>query len=555
MNRFCIIIGIFLVGIQGAFAQSASKYWVYLEAKDASLCAQNTQACHLLPPDSATVHDILKTGAQLSVSSSWLNAVSVYADSVQLMSIRGLDGISSIAPVLAMKSTKTQVPFNAIDVQNSHSLVMNAESIYGGSLEQLQFHRIDLVHGLGYDGTGVIVGIMDGGFDTQHIAFKHLRDSDRIIAERDFVDGGNDTKVNVTLANYHSHGTSTAGIIAGRVDSTIMGVAPGVSLVVARTEMDTQELPVEEDNWVAAIEWMQTLGVQVVSNSLGYNIFTNAPSQSYTYEDMDGKTSAISRAATKAASVFNMVVVTSAGNEGSSNWRYITTPADADSIITVGSINAIGNRVSSSSVGPTADGRIKPDVVARGACIYTAISTVSNGYTSCISGTSFAAPHVAGIMALALQAKPDMDAYWYVQEARKASSQFENPDNLTGYGIIDAFTLVNNILMSTSITDDPTFEPSDYFLASNYPNPFNPSTTLQYEAPAGWSVTGINIYSVIGTRIKTFSSSQNFSGGSVLWNGTNDAGVPVPSGVYLAKFTFSNGLNENFRVHTMSLIK
>lgn len=554
MNRFFIIIGIFLVGIQGAFAQTTSKYWVYLQAKDASICAQSTQVCHLLPPDSVTVQEILKTGAQLSVSSSWLNAVSVYADSVQLKSIHSLDGISSIAPVLAMKSMKTQVPFNAIDAQSSRSLVMNEEAIYGGSLKQLQFHRIDLVHGLGYDGSGVIVGIMDGGFDMNHPAFKHLRDSDRVLAERDFVDGGNDTKVNVTLASYHSHGTSTAGIIAGRVDSTIMGVATGVSLVVARTEDDTQESPVEEDYWVAAIEWMQTLGVQIVSNSLGYSIF-DSPHQSYTYNDMDGKTSAISRAATKAASVFNMVVVTSAGNEGSNSWRYITTPADADSIITVGSVNSVGFRVNSSSIGPTADGRIKPDVVARGACVFTSISTTEDGYTGCISGTSFAAPHVAGIMALALQAKPSMDAYWYVQEARKASSQFENPNNLTGYGIIDAYTLVNNILTSTSITDEPTLKPSDYFLATNYPNPFNPSTTLRYEAPAGWSVTGINIYSVIGTRIKTFSSSQNFSGGSVLWNGTNDAGVPVPSGVYLAKFRFSNGLIENFRVHTMSLIK
>jgi subtilisin family serine protease len=292
-----------------------------------------------------------------------------------------------------------------------------------------------------------------------------------------------------------------------------------------------------------------------VSSSLGYNIFTSQPSASYTYDDMDGKTSAIARAATKAASVFNMVVVTSAGNEGNGSWKYINTPADADSILAVGSLTSSGTKAPSSSFGPTADGRIKPDVSARGQCVFTARSdSQTSKYTSCISGTSFAAPHVAGMVALALQARPGMPAIWYVRQAHKASSLYSNPNNEIGYGKIDALDLITGV--TTSIQEDvvPNL-PEDAFVVQNFPNPFNPSTTLYFDVPTGWNLSGVTVIDVTGRSVATIPTATSTSSGTLQWNGYNTAGIRVASGIYFAQFEFKNGAASKILVHPMSLIK
>jgi serine protease AprX len=536
------------------------KMWIYFTDKTNEVCRQDKVQCHISPPDENKIRRIEAIGIEILNTSNWLNAVSISADVEQYEIIKGLDFVADIRPVQRLvpahaierwvfPQPKYELGFLSLDIEQSLSM-----QSYGLSAAQLQFHRIDKVHELGYDGSDVVVGIMDGGFDSTHEVFEHLRNTDRILAERDFVDGGTNTKVNVINASYHSHGTSVAGIIAGKKDGKLMGVAPGVSLVLARTEDDKQEAPIEEDNWVAAIEWMQTLGVQVVNSSLGYNIFTSQPSASYTYDDMDGRTSAIARAATKAASVFNMVVVVSAGNEGTSSWKYITTPADADSILTVGSLDVNGNKASSSSIGPTADGRVKPDVSARGACVYSSASTTQNGYSSCLQGTSFASPHVAGMMALALQARPGMPAIWYVQQAQKASSLYPNPNNQVGYGKIDALDLISGV--TTSLSDDASpLLPTSAFVTQNFPNPFNPSTSIYYQVPDGWSLNSVSIMDITGRSVSVIRTSSGSNTGTMQWNGLNTAGMRVASGIYFAKFHFSNGAASKVMLHPMSLIK
>ncbi len=534
------------------------KVWVYFEGKSHPVCEYDVIQCHLLPPDRANIDAFQIFGFDIVNTSNWLNAIVIQADSTQIESVRRLDFVTDVQPVgrFSPAHSLSYDVFPSLDEVPSPfggsyaDLLMN---VYGQSANQLLFHRIDQVHDLGFDGSGVIVGIMDGGFDVSHEVFEHLRSNQRILAERDFVDGGNDTKRNVSDPIYHSHGTSVAAIIAGMKEGTLMGVAPGVSLVLARTEDDKQEAPIEEDNWVAAIEWMQTLGVQVVNSSLGYSIFDSQPTASYSYEDMDGKTSAIARAATKAATVFNMVVVVSAGNEGNSTWRYITTPADADSILAVGSLTSTGVRISSSSVGPTSDGRIKPDVSARGHSVFSAKSDPANSYGN-VSGTSFAAPHVAGMMALALQARPGMAAIWYVRQAQKASSKYPNPDNLTGYGKIDALDLISGV--TTSIQDESTPNlPDDLFVVRNFPNPFNPSTTISYEIPVGWSLQVVTIIDVMGRTVATVNGASVSASGTLQWNGFTTEGFRAASGIYFAKFQFTNGAVSKVQLHPMSLVK
>jgi serine protease AprX len=555
MKTVLVILLISFSSLCEAKNLSNDKVWVFFTEKENPICLDNRYQCHLLPPDASMIEEILSYGADLNTTSHWLNAISITATAEMVERISRLSFVRSISPVLKLTSNEAkQNQFQARDDVPKIVSIDHQMTVYGGTDAQLKYHKIDQVHSLGFDGKGVIVGVMDGGFDVSHEVFEHLRNSNRIIAERDFVDGGNNTKNNVKNSSYHSHGTSVAAIIAGKLENKLIGVAPGVSLVLARTEDDKVEAPIEEDHWIAAIEWMQTLGVNVVNTSLGYNIFTSQPESSYTYKDMNGKTSAIARAATKAASVFNMIVVVSAGNEGNSEWKYITTPADADSIITVGSIGSSGSRVASSSVGPTSDGRIKPDVMARGSCVYSANSSSTNTYTSCLNGTSFAAPHVAGIMALAVQAKPGKSAIWYVEQARKASNRYQNPDNENGYGIIDAKKLIDVIVTSMDDAVEPSL-PENIFLSKNYPNPFNPRTIIQYQAPQGWYLNRFEIYDALGRLVHEAKIYNNQASGQFEWDGRSDGKKTLSSGVYFGKLIFSNGYQTHYKMHTMSLLK
>ncbi len=513
MNTLLLSL-LFTFAIQSeAKTSNESRFWIYFIDKNDRVCTYDKVACHLAPPDTTWLNELTALGAHIHVVSNWLHAVSVSASTESLNKISTLPIVKSISPVLNLRSHSEPKHNNLFPGFHKTNFFENALNVYGGTEAQIKYHNIDQVHALGYDGEGVIVGIMDGGFDMGHEAFQHLIDSKRILAERDFVDGGDDTKSNVKNSSYHSHGTSVAAIIAGKIDQKIVGVAPGVSLVLARTEDDEIEAPIEEDHWIEAIEWMQKLGVKVVNSSLGYNIFTSQPQSSYTYNDMNGKTSAIAKAATKAASLFNMIVVVSAGNEGNSDWKYILTPADADSILSVGSIGSNGLKVASSSIGPTSDGRIKPDVMARGSCVYSANSSSTSSYSSCLNGTSFAAPHVAGIMALAVQARPNKPAIWYVEQARKTSNRSNNPDNQYGYGIMDAKKLIDVVVTSH---EEQTPLPDKVFLSKNYPNPFNPSTVIEYQAPSAWMLIRFDIYDALGRLVRTVNLDKSHNDGYVM---------------------------------------
>jgi hypothetical protein len=261
-----------------------------------------------------------------------------------------------------------------------------------------------------------------------------------IIAKWDFVN--NDPNVgNEGDMGEGSHGTMTLSTIGGFAEGNLIGPAFNSTYILAKTENTDSETPIEEDNWIAAMEWADSIGVDVTSTSLGYIGF-DPPYTSYTWQDMDGNTTVITNGADYAASI-GIVVVNSAGNEGyNSTHNTLGAPSDGDSVIAAGSVNSSGSRSSFSSVGPTVDGRIKPDIMAMGSNDVVASPYNDNTYTTA-SGTSFSCPLSAGVAALILCSNPNLTPMQVRDAMRNTSSQNSNPDNLYGWGILNTLAAIN----------------------------------------------------------------------------------------------------------------
>jgi subtilisin family serine protease len=282
----------------------------------------------------------------------------------------------------------------------------------------------------------VVIAVFDGGFNNLgHLAFQRMN----IIAARDFVNNDDDVDDGPDMGN-GSHGTWTLSVIGGFAEGQLIGPAFGASYILAKTENTQSETPREEDNWVAALEWAEGFGVDVISSSLGYLAF-DSPFDDYTWEDMDGRTTVITRAAVMAVER-GLVVVNAAGNFGNnSSHNTLGAPADGDGVITAGAVNPNGRRAFFSSVGPTVDGRIKPDVMARGVRVRVASHVTQQGYLA-LDGTSFACPLVAGTVALMLSAHPDWSPAQVLNALRRTASHAADPNSLIGWGIIDALAAV-----------------------------------------------------------------------------------------------------------------
>ena len=278
---------------------------------------------------------------------------------------------------------------------------------------------------------------MDAGFNRlSHDAFLSMD----IIAAWDFVN--NDPNVgDEGDMGEGSHGTQTLSTIGGYAPGHLIGPAFNSSYILAKTENTDTETPIEEDNWIAAMEWADSIGVDVTSTSLGY-IGYDPPYQSYTWEDMDGNTTVITNGADYAAYI-GIVVVNSAGNEGyNASHNTLGAPSDGDSVIAAGAVNSSGSRSSFSSVGPTVDGRIKPDIMALGSGDVVASPYNDHNYTTA-SGTSFSCPLSAGVAALILCSNPNLTPMQVRDAMRNTASKNSNPDNLYGWGILNALSAIN----------------------------------------------------------------------------------------------------------------
>lgn len=366
----------------------------------------------------------------------WFNVVSAEVNLNQLYEIADLKYVEKIDLVERYKKQSDDMELSFADKFIKPGNTNNidkplADSLnYGDGLTQISQIKVNLVHNQGIFGQGVIIADFDAGFAyPNHPVYSTLPMN--IMRKKDFHTG--DTS-NLTA---HSHGQATLSLVGGYAPGNMIGPAFRSTFILCRTEVDPGERWYEMDHWTAAAQWVDSLGADVITSSLGYLEF-DSPDTSYTWQHMNGRTLLITRAAALAA-YKGIVVSNSAGNEGSNtSHNTLGGPADADSILTVGAVGSNGSRSSFSSVGPTTDvpARIKPDVMALGSG--NTIASGSTGYSNYGSGTSYACPLNSGVIALMLSANKNLTPLQIRRILRNSASNASSPNNQMGWGIVDA---------------------------------------------------------------------------------------------------------------------
>ncbi|MXY96903.1 MAG: S8 family serine peptidase [Gemmatimonadetes bacterium] len=386
-----------------------------------------------IPVHAPYLERIEASGGRILQVSRWLNAASVSIPAGDIDGLAGQPFVLSIDAVASLSHPRPLPPRTSGQPELDARLraVRSTRLDYGPSFVQMNQLHVPELHNLGLSGKGVLVALFDTGFSLDHAAFDSLRT--RVEARRNFLRD----ETGFTGLEDIGHGTAVLGTIGGYAPGELIGPAFGARFLLASTEVVAFEREIEEDFWVAAIEWADSLGADVVSSSLGYLDW-------YTYADMDGESAVITQAATMAVRR-GIVVVNSMGNEGDTPYQKMAAPADAKEVISVGAVDATGRRAAFSSIGPTFDGRIKPDVMAMGEGTYTVHPFIIDEYLR-LNGTSFSAPLVAGVAALLLEAYPHWTPEKVQSVLRQTAGQAAAPDTLNGYGIVHAL----NALMTES---------------------------------------------------------------------------------------------------------
>jgi hypothetical protein len=349
---------------------------------------------------------------------------------------------------------------------------------YGPSFDQLQLSDVPAVHSKGITGKGVLLGLLDTGFNWKN--HESLKDA-TVVAEYDFIFKDESTENDTSdIPGQHSHGTLVFSIVGGFKEGSLIGSAFGSDFILAKTEDIRSEKHIEEDNYAAALEWMESYGVDITSSSLGYNTF-DSPEFSYTYKDMDGKTTIVTKAA-ELAFRRGVVTISSAGNEGALPWFYILAPADGINTIAIGAVNQENQVASFSGHGPSYDGRIKPDVVAKGVGVYCANAEDFSAYFT-RSGTSVAAPIASGVAALLLSAYPHLKNTQVRSIFFESADNNLSPDNERGYGLVSA---VKAIQFPNLDAAGNTFLLNKMFLSNDN---INPQTVTVYYSTNGVDYT------------------------------------------------------------------
>jgi hypothetical protein len=476
-----------------------------------------------LPVNQDYVIGVEGIGAHTFFSSKWFNAVLVQCDPSLIEQIESLPYVEDVEYV----APGEKVNPDARRKRQKTRRIAVSKTLEEASEAQNSFIGVDMLHENGITGEGMLIAVMDAGFiGANNIeAFQHLYDNNKIQYEYDFVYGQED------VYQHSTHGTKVFSLLGAYEPGTFLGSAYNANYLLFVTEDDcnTCEHRVEEYNFAFAAELADSAGVDVINISLGYNL-SEDPSMDYEQEDMDGETAVITRAADIAASR-GIVVVASAGNEGNVDWGIITAPGDAKNVLTVGNVRLDGTRSSSSSMGPTADNRIKPDVSALGSGVRVLSST---GSVISGSGTSFSAPQVAGLVALTWQAYPELNAEELRFLLLQTSSNSGLPNNEIGYGIPNFKAFQNFIDFSDS---------EEQFLI--YPNPVeNDKLLIRVNNPSEVPLINLQVFNANGQKV--MDEDMEFS-----WNDNTQI---------IDLYTFSSGvyifnLNTGSKVDQLKIVK
>ncbi len=479
---------------------------------------------HDLPVADVHVAAIEALGARVHRRSRWLNAVSVEASLDVLERVASEPFVAWLEPVRGYRFTPPTPDLDAPAPPPSTRRVGDIFD-YGTSRDQLAEIGVIDAHNLGYSGAGVRVAMLDTGFYYDHEAFATCLSDGRLIAQWDFIQDDGDTQNDGSPADadQHNHGTYTWSTTGGLAEGEVIGPAYGAEFLLAKTEEVYDEHSGEEDNWVAALEWADTNGADVISSSLGWIDW-------YTWADLDGNT-APSTIAVDLAVGRGIVVCNSAGNEGTQDWHYVIVPADADSVISVGAVDEFNVLADFSSHGPTDDGRTKPEVVARGVSTYCAIPPELGASYWWLSGTSLSCPLVSGCAALVVEARPAASAAQIRLALMATADNASTPDNDRGWGRIDVAAAIEYLAAASTPATGP-------LVASGLratPNPTRRSTRIEYRLPATGGDADLELYGANGRLVRHFVVTAG--GGGVSWDGRDADGQPVAPGVYLVRLT------------------
>jgi len=466
-----------------------------------------------LPVSSAYLATINSYNVDVLHTSKWFNSVLVKSDDATIDQIKAEPFVKSVELV----ANDDNIPISGRVTRHSRAATKKAVVETGFLVEtnalQNKMLQVNEMHDMGFRGEDMLVAIFDSGFEEvdKSSYYDHLRANDQIVFTRDFI--GNSGNV----YQYDSHGANAFSVMAAYKPDNFIGVVYDADFVLCVTENITSEYRVEEYYWTAAAELADSLGVDVINSSLAYTTFDDS-SMDYTYQDMDGKTAIVSQAARIAASK-GMIVVCSVGNDGNKPWKYLNAPSDADSVLAIGAMGGDLLRSAFSSFGPSADGRIKPDLCALG----SSVRVVKGESVGSSNGTSFATPLIAGLTAGFWQAFPDMSNYDVMEYLKLTASNSTSPDTVIGYGLpnfIDAYNKAADIEEKVEET----------FIV--YPNPTD--KTKIFVASQGFLEIGkvkVNFADFKGVPVKSISVDV-YSLSSDLEIDVSD----LTKGYYLAEF-------------------
>lgn len=554
-----VVANIILPG--NVFSQTTyTRYWVAFKDKNGSPYTIGNPGAYLsarainrrtnqsiavtnedIPVNATYIQQVAATGAIVTSRSRWFNGVIVrITNPSQLAAINALSCVQSSKPLARVRGVKKVIPPTQSTISSNMRTQETQSDVYNYGQSQNQVYQLngECLHNKGYNGNGMQIAVIDEGFYNALTAnvFDTMWYNHRVIASHDFFMNDSMVYTNSVLGG---HGTEVLSCMAANVSGQMIGTSPNAKYYLLRSEIDSTEKIIEVYQWVSAVEYADSAGADVVTSSLGYSQFLDT-TQSLTWGTLNGRTAVASISATMAARR-GMIVCVAAGNEGGCSaaggpnccingtcWEKITVPADADSILTVGAVDGSGAYASFSSVGNTADGRIKPDIVAQGAntCIFNLYANaISTG-----SGTSFATPTIAGMVACLWQGNPAKTNMEVIKAIKQSATQYLHPDSLLGYGIPD-FCVADQILKTVGGIQSVT-------------NSLMNTLCGNIDCELSISIYDVSGRMVLSTQTK---SSQNSSIDRIIQSIDLS---PLSAGVYLAKVIAPNG-----NAYTKRLIK